>query len=181
MTNGEPRLNCSTSSRRQTNIQSFGCPKLSKNDNNKFQKLLAMHDCMTATLFAQVKLPHLREALRVLRTSVTLTSQKVLTGNYLNTCCEIRKKKVDSLLANEDISCFTSNSWSNINDEVALKNMPVSSKASQFFESVFIGEKGHDTNYIYRDMCQVIERNLGRLLGVFMVNTAANKAAWLFS
>ena len=67
--------------------------------------------------------------------------------------------------------------WSNIKNESVIKYMLVLGNISSFLESTQSGELSHTSEYLAGELDRVIRQTRGKVAGVVMDNTAANKTA----
>ena len=88
------------------------------------------------------------------------------------------KSKVDNWLKLDQFGCLTSDGWSNIKNESIVNYMLVSGEVTLFLEPTQSGEQSHTSEYLAADIARVISSTQGKISGVIMDNTAANKKTW---
>jgi hypothetical protein len=158
-------------------IRSFALPNLTKNDLGNFHELLAMQFYLTSTSFARIEESHLLAAIQKRRPEVTLPSRKDLAGKYLHMCYHKVKVKVNVWPSRNSFNCLKSDSWSNVKHEAVMNYMLLSADTSLFLESNYTGEQGLTAAILASDMSRVIKATSGKISGVTMDKTTANKSA----
>jgi hypothetical protein len=116
--------------------------------------------------------------LKKLCPDVKLPSRKDLSGRLLQNAHKKVKSKVDTWLKRDHFACVISDAWSNIKNESVINYMLVSGNVSFFLESSQSGELSHTAEYLAGDLDRVIGQTRGKVAGVVMDNTAANKKTW---
>jgi hypothetical protein len=75
--------------------------------------------------------------------------------------------------------CLTTDAWSNIKNDSVINYMVVSPACSLFLKSMSIGQRGHNHEFIARNIERVIVRHENTsFAGAITNNTNANKKAW---
>jgi Protein of unknown function (DUF 659) len=167
-----------TSKTRTNTMHDYLIPPLSSMDLAAFQEEIAMHFYMCATPFSRMEEPHFLQALKKLRPDVKLPSRKDLSGRLLRSAHKKVKAKVDAWFKKDQFACITSDAWSNIKNESVINYMTISGDVTFFLESTQSGEQSHTSEYLASDIDRVIGQTHGKIAGVVMDNTAANKKAW---
>ena len=116
--------------------------------------------------------------MKKLRPDVKLPARKGMSGKHLTKAYKNVKSNVDNWLKRDPFGCLTSDGWSNIKNESVINYMLVSGEVTLFLESTQSGEQTHTSEYLAADIARVISSTQGKISGVIMDNTAANKKAW---
>ena len=160
-------------------MRDFLIPPLPAADRAAFQEEMAMYFYMcAATPFSRMEEPHLLRALQRLRPDIKLPSRKELSGRLLRSAHKKVKSKVETWLKRDHFACLVSDGWSNIKNESVTNYMLVSGDVSFFLELTLSGELSHTAEYLAGDLDRVISQTRGKVAGVVMDNTSANKLAW---
>lgn len=159
-------------------MHNYLIPPMTANEQKTFQDTFAMHYYMTATSFYRLEDVHLIAALKKLRPDVKLPSRRGMSGTHLTKAYKEVKLKVDKWLQQDQFGCLTSDGWSNIKNESVINYMLVSGVVTLFLESTQSEEQSHTAEYLAADIKRVINSTKGKISGVVMDNTAANKKTW---
>ena len=175
---GSRRQQINKKMKRTSTMRDYLIPPMTALDQAAFQDEIAMHFFMTATSFYRLEEIHLLQALRKLRPDVKLPTRKDMSGKQLTKAYKRVKTKVDNWMKRDHFACITSDAWSNIKNESVINYMMVSGELTLFLESTQSGEQSHTSEYLAADLTRVIGSTQGKLSGVIMDNTAANKKTW---
>ena len=86
--------------------------------------------------------------------------------------------KVNQWLACNSYNFLTSDSWSNIRNEVVINYMLVSANMLLLVDPNPTGKEGHTSTFMVSDNSWAINPTQGKLDGAVMDNMSGNKAKW---
>ncbi|HEY9300046.1 MAG TPA: DUF domain-containing protein, partial [Phormidium sp.] len=157
---------------------SAALPKLTKEEQDEVAYHMAMFCYATGASFKAMENANLKLAVDVCRPGASVPSRKRLSTTLLDHCYTVMKEKVEKALEEtSSFVCITSDGWSNVNNDSIINYMAVASPKTFFIDCVNMEEKAHTSSFIANDIIRVAKTLKGKVAGVVMDNTAANKKA----